>query len=154
MRHAPNRDVLIAGASIAGPAVAYWLREAGFAPTVVERAPAPRPGGQTVNLRGAGRTVIERMGLLDRARAVSVPQRGLALVDSTGRHIARLPADSFGGEGIVSEIEILRGDLCRLLYEATLPDTEYLFNDTIVELREDDDGVDVTFERPRRAGSA
>src|ERR1700728_3620675 len=63
-----NHDILISGASIAGPALAYWLRSQGFNPTVVERAPAPRPGGQTVDLRGAGRTVIQRMGLMDRAR--------------------------------------------------------------------------------------
>ena len=53
-----NRDVLISGASIAGPALAYWLHQHGFTPTIVERAPAPRPGGQTVDLRGAGRTVV------------------------------------------------------------------------------------------------
>ena len=63
-----NNDILISGASIAGPALAYWLRKRGFNPTVVERAPAPRPGGQTVDLRGAGRTVVQRMGLMDRVR--------------------------------------------------------------------------------------
>jgi 2-polyprenyl-6-methoxyphenol hydroxylase-like FAD-dependent oxidoreductase len=72
----------------------------------------------------------------------------------TGRITARMSADSFGGEGIVSEIEILRGDLGRLLYEATLADTEYLFDDTITGLDQDDDGVTVTFEKanPRRFG--
>ncbi|GLX50262.1 monooxygenase [Streptomyces hygroscopicus subsp. hygroscopicus] len=150
----PNNEILICGAGIAGPALAYWLREGGFAVTIVERAPAPRPGGQTVDLRGAGRTVIERMGLMDRARTESVEQRGLALVDGSGRITARLPADSFGGEGIVSEIEILRGDLARLLYEASLPDTEYLFDDTITAIEQGADGVTVTFEKaaPRRFG--
>ncbi|MFI8822599.1 FAD-dependent monooxygenase [Streptomyces sp. NPDC053431] len=149
-----NDEILISGAGIAGPALAYWLRRGGFRVTVVERAPAPRPGGQTVDLRGAGRTVIERMGLMDRARAESVDQRGLALVDTSGRVTARMPAESFGGEGIVSEIEILRGDLARLLYEATLPDTEYLFDDTVTGIDEDADGVAVTFEKsaPRRFG--
>ncbi|MEU8437657.1 FAD-dependent monooxygenase [Streptomyces sp. NPDC029216] len=149
-----NNGILISGAGIAGPALAYWLRRAGFAVTVVERAPAPRPGGQTVDLRGAGRTVIERMGLMERARAESVDQRGLALVDASGRTTARMPADAFGGEGIVSEIEILRGDLARLLYEATLPDTEYLFDDTITGIDQGAaaDTVTVTFEKapPRR----
>jgi 2-polyprenyl-6-methoxyphenol hydroxylase-like FAD-dependent oxidoreductase len=140
-------SVLVSGAGIAGPALAYWLREAGFDVTVVERAPAPRPGGQTVDLRGAGRTVVSRMGLMDRARALTVEQRGLALVDAEGRVTARIPADSFGGEGIVSEIEILRGDLGRLLYDATLPATEYLFDDTVTALDQDVDGVTVRFEK-------
>lgn len=140
-------DVLISGAGIAGPAAAYWLRRAGYRPTVVERAPAPRPGGQTVDLRGAGRTVVERMGLLERAREVSLPEEGMAMVDARGRITARVPADAFGGEGPVSEIEILRGDLCRLLYEASLPDTEYLFDDTITGIEQDSDGVSVSFAR-------
>jgi 2-polyprenyl-6-methoxyphenol hydroxylase-like FAD-dependent oxidoreductase len=147
-----NVNVLVSGASIAGPAVAYWLRRAGFTVTVVERAPAPRPGGQTVDLRGAGRTVMSRMGLMEQARALCVDQRGLAFVDDSGRVLAQMPVDAFGGEGIVSEIEILRGDLGQLLYEATLPDTEYLFDDSITSLVEDDDGVRVGFEKaaPRR----
>ncbi|NYV76439.1 FAD-dependent monooxygenase [Streptomyces sp. UH6] len=149
-----NNEILVSGAGIAGPALAYWLRKGGFTVTVVERAPQPRPGGQTVDLRGAGRTVVERMGLMDRARAESVDQRGLANVDASGRVTVRVPADAFGGEGIVSEIEILRGDLARLLYEATVPGTEYLFDDTVTELAQDADGVTVSFEKaaPRRFG--
>jgi 2-polyprenyl-6-methoxyphenol hydroxylase-like FAD-dependent oxidoreductase len=149
-----NTEILVSGAGIAGAALAYWLRRAGFAVTVVERAPAPRPGGQTVDLRGAGRDVITRMGLMDQVRATTVDQKGLAFVDAAGRAKARIPADAFGGEGIVSEIEILRDDLGGLLYEATLPDTEYVFDDTITGLDQDDDGVNVTFEKasPRRFG--
>lgn len=145
-------DVLISGASIAGPALAYWLAERGYTPTVVERAPAPRPGGQAVDLRGAGRTVVDRMGLMNRVRQVTLDQRGLALVDTRGRITATLPEEAFGGEGIVSEIEILRGDLAQVFYEASLPTTEYLFDDTITGIRQDADGVAVTFERaaPRR----
>ncbi|HEX3926198.1 MAG TPA: FAD-dependent monooxygenase [Streptosporangiaceae bacterium] len=149
-----NKDILISGAGIAGPALAYWLRQRGFNPTVVERAPAPRPGGQAVDLRGAGRTVVERMGLMDRVRAVGLDQRGIAFVDAKGRAKAHMPADAFGGEGIVSEIEVLRGDLGQVLYEATAGDTEYLFDDTITALDQDDTGASVTFEKaaPRRFG--
>ncbi|HEY1622155.1 MAG TPA: FAD-dependent monooxygenase [Streptosporangiaceae bacterium] len=149
-----NTDVLISGGGIAGPALAYWLRRYGYRPVVVERSAAPRPGGQAVDLRGAGRTVIERMGLMDRARAASLDQRGIAWVDERGRIGARLPAEMFGGEGIVSELELLRDDLGQILYEATAAGTEYLFDDTITGLDQDDDGVSVTFEKtaPRRFG--
>ena len=147
-----NTEVLVSGAGVAGPAVAYWLREAGFAVTVVERAPAPRTGGQAVDLRGAGRTVIDRMGLLERARRIGLDQRGIAWVDADGRATARMPVQAFGGEGVISEIEILRGDLGRLLYEATRDGVEYLFDDAVTGLAQDATGVDVTFERaaPRR----
>ncbi|MFJ3221171.1 FAD-dependent monooxygenase [Kitasatospora sp. NPDC086801] len=141
-----NTDILVSGAGIAGPALAYWLRRHGFSPTVVERAPAPRPGGQAVDLRGAGRTVIERMGLMEQARALCVDQRGLGLVDRRGRMTTRIPVDLFEGEGIVSELEILRGDLADLLHRATTDDVEYLFDDSVTALTEDADGVTVTFE--------
>ncbi|MFF2146819.1 FAD-dependent monooxygenase [Kitasatospora sp. NPDC058190] len=140
-----NTDILISGAGIAGPALAYWLRRHGFHPVVVERAPGPRPGGQTVDLRGAGRTVIERMGLMERARALCVEQRGIALVDRRGRLTARMPVELFEGEGIVSEIEILRGDLADLLRQAT-DDVEYRYDDTVTALAQDAEGVTVHFE--------
>jgi 2-polyprenyl-6-methoxyphenol hydroxylase-like FAD-dependent oxidoreductase len=149
-----NREILISGGGIAGPALAYWLSGYGFSPTVVERAPAPRPGGQTVDLRGAGRTVIERMGLTDRVRALSLDQRGIAFVSAGGKVVARMPTELFGGEGIVSDVEILRGDLGQVLYEAAGGITDYLFDDTVRRLDQDDEGVTVTFERasPRRFG--
>jgi 2-polyprenyl-6-methoxyphenol hydroxylase-like FAD-dependent oxidoreductase len=144
--------VLISGAGIAGVSTANWLQRYGAIPTVVERAPAPRSGGQAVDVRGAGRLVIERMGLMDSVRSVAVEQRGIAFVDARGGVMARMPADAFGGEGIVSEIEVLRGDLCRVLYEATVPAVEYLFDDTITSIEQRADGVDVAFVNaaPRR----
>jgi 2-polyprenyl-6-methoxyphenol hydroxylase-like FAD-dependent oxidoreductase len=154
IHHMGDRSVLISGASIAGPALAYWLHVAGYEPTIVERAQGPRPGGQTVDLRGAGRTVVTRMGLMNKARSVAVDQRGLALVNGTGKFIATMPVGAFGGEGIVSEIEILRGDLADVLRQATLPGTEYIYDDTVTGFAQDDEGVTVTFENraPRRYG--
>jgi 2-polyprenyl-6-methoxyphenol hydroxylase-like FAD-dependent oxidoreductase len=147
-----TRSVLISGASIAGPALASWLTRRGIAVTVVERAPAPRPGGQAVDLRGAARTVAERMGLLDEIQSVSLEQHGIAWVRADGSIAARMPVDAFGGEGIVSEIEVLRSDLAEVLHHATVATTEYVFGDSITGLDDDGDGVTVNFENaaPRR----
>ena len=145
-------DVLISGAGIAGCAAAFWLASAGLSVTVIERAPEPRRGGQTVDLRGAGRTVVGRMGLLDAAREIAVDQKGFEMLGPTGRSLGRIGVEAFGGEGMVSEIEILRGDLAELLLEATPAGTEYLFDDTITGISQDATGVTVTFENadPRR----
>jgi 2-polyprenyl-6-methoxyphenol hydroxylase-like FAD-dependent oxidoreductase len=56
-----------------------------------------------------------------------------------------MPAELFGGEGIVAEIEIMRGDLTRILFEATRDDTEYIFDDRIAELSQGEEGVKVLF---------
>ncbi|MEU8226685.1 FAD-dependent monooxygenase [Kribbella sp. NPDC048915] len=138
------QTVLISGAGIAGPALAFWLRRFGFTPTVVEIAPAPRPGGQTVDLRGVSRTVVERMGLMPAVKARQVHERGLAYVRADGRWSAAMPADLLDGAGPVAEIEILRGDLAEVLVDAT-SDVEYLYGDSIAELTQDVAGVDVTF---------
>jgi 2-polyprenyl-6-methoxyphenol hydroxylase-like FAD-dependent oxidoreductase len=143
-----NRDILISGASVAGPTLAYWLRRYGFNLTVVERAPAPRPGGQAIDLRGAARDVADRMGILDDVRRAHVGTRGMSYVDSAGRPLASMPADLLGDSGgAIAEIEIMRGDLVRILHEATRDDVEYVFGDSVTAISQADDGVKVTFDR-------
>lgn len=145
-------NILVSGAGIAGPTLAFWLARSGHAVTVVERAADLRLGGQAVDLRGAGRTVVERMGLMPTVSAVMLHQRGMSWVDARGKVRARMGVDAFGGEGFVSEIEVLRGDLAQVLCEATRSDVEYVFGDTITELIQDESGVEVTFQlaNPRR----
>ena len=137
--------VLISGAGIAGPTLAYWLTRYGYRVTVAELADGIRPGGQTVDLRGAGADVVERMGLLDQMEARSLFQRGIAWVRSDGSRRAEMPVEAFDGNGPVSKLEILRGDLVDVLYQATKDTAEYRFNTRIDGLAQDDDGVDVTF---------
>lgn len=148
-----NRDVLISGASVAGPALAWWLRRYGFRPTIVERAPAPRSGGQAVDLRGTARTVVERMGMLESIRQAHTGTRGMSVVNSAGKRLASMKSDLMDGSGgLIAEIEILRGDLVRILHEATRDEVEYLFDDSIASIAQDAAGAQVTFERsaPRR----
>ncbi len=139
-----TKRVLISGGGIAGPAVAFWLRRFGFVPTVVEVAPGPRPGGQTVDLRGMSRVVVERMGLMAAVGERQMHERGLEYVRANGRRAAAMPAELFDGAGPVAEIEILRGDLAGILADAT-GDIECLYGDSIAKLDEDASGVEVTF---------
>ena len=146
-----NRTVLISGASIAGPTLAYWLRQYGFTPTVVERAPALREGGYKVDIRGSATGVLERMGLLGEVQRASTDMRGTSFVNRANKPIATMSADFFMGR-TGDDAEIMRGDLARIIYAATQPDVEYLFGDSISALEQHDQGVDVTFAHgtPRR----
>ena len=136
--------VLISGAGIAGPALAYWLTRYGYRVVVVELAAGIRPGGQTVDLRGAGADVVERMGLLDQMRRLALAQRGIAWVRSDGSRRAEMPVEAFDGNGPVSKLEILRGDLVDVLYQATAERAEYRFTSRIVALENVDPGVTAT----------
>ncbi|MGY2040186.1 FAD-dependent monooxygenase [Nocardia gipuzkoensis] len=137
--------VLVAGASIAGPALAHWLRRRGAEVTVVERAPELRPGGQAVDARGVAKEVIRRMGLDAAVRAACTDTAGAYTVDVDGNVLETYSADDNGGDGYISEIEILRGDLSRVLYDDTRDGVEYIFGDRITELTQDADGVHVAF---------
>ncbi|WP_063053042.1 FAD-dependent monooxygenase [Nocardia arthritidis] len=137
--------VLVAGASIAGPALAHWLRRWGAEVTVVERAPELRPGGQAVDARGVTKEVIRRMGLDASVRAACTETAGAHTVDVDGNVLETFRAADHGGDGYIAEIEILRGDLSRVLYDDTRYGVEYIFGDRIAELTQDADGVDVAF---------
>lgn len=126
--------VLISGAGVAGTSLAHWLTDLGYRAVVVESAPALRLGGQTVDLRGAGRDVVTRMGLLDEMRGRSLEQRGAAWIRSDGKRRAEMPVEAFSGNGMVSELEILRGDLVEVLYNATCTRAEYRFDTRITDI--------------------
>ncbi|MGP8301141.1 FAD-dependent monooxygenase [Streptomyces inhibens] len=127
------RTVLISGASIAGPALAYWLHRYGFAVTVVERAPELRTGGYKVDIRGAAIEVAERMGILKDIQRASTDMQTGAYVNDEGKRIATLPADIFGAR-VGRDDEIMRGELARILYDRTRADVEYLFGDSITSI--------------------
>ena len=142
-RDLTNQHILISGASVAGPALAYWLGRYGFCPTVVERAPQLRGGGYAVDFRGPPHlSVLAQMGLLEQIQSAQTHLSTTSYVDESGRAVAEMPGRIFSGD-----VEILRGDLGRILYQATQDSTEYLFGDTITALTAGDDGVHVSFER-------
>jgi 2-polyprenyl-6-methoxyphenol hydroxylase-like FAD-dependent oxidoreductase len=140
--------VLISGASVGGPALAYWLAEYGFEVTVVERAAALRPGGQAVDVRGPALEVAGRMGVLDELRGLATDMRGMSMVDASGQELYRTTEGTLsGGDFATQDVEILRDDLCHLLYGTAADRTEYLFDDSVTALAQDGQRVHVTFER-------
>jgi 2-polyprenyl-6-methoxyphenol hydroxylase-like FAD-dependent oxidoreductase len=143
-------SVLVTGASIAGPALAHWLHRRGAEVTVVEQAPALRPGGQAVDARGVAKEVIRRMGLDAEVRAARTDTQGAYTVAADGTVLETFRADDHDGDGYIAEIEILRGDLARVLYDDTREDVDYVFGDRIADLGQDSDGVDVTFASGER----
>ncbi|QHC32168.1 FAD-dependent monooxygenase [Streptomyces sp. HF10] len=141
-----NSRVLIVGAGIAGPTLAFWLARHGFTPTVVERSRQVRGGGQAIDVHGRAVDVLTKMGLLDAARAARTGIRGMDFVDARGRTLARTTAFSFtgavaGGPGI----ELMRMDLAALLLDSTRATTEYVYGDHPVALEQTGTAVTVAF---------
>src|SRR5690242_16862592 len=82
------KNILISGAGVAGPALAFWLRRHGFRPTVVERAPVLRTGGYAIDVRGPALAVLEKMGVMAEARRAATDTLHTSFVDVRGRRVA------------------------------------------------------------------
>lgn len=139
-------NVLISGASIAGPALAFWLTRYGWDTTIIERAPAFRTGGQNIDIRGAAREVLRRAGLEDAVRRATTGEVGTRFIGDDGRAVAEFPATKSDTLGATAEVEILRGDLARILVDAGEGQTEYLYGDRIKALDDTGSEVVVSFE--------
>ncbi len=147
-------NVLISGAGIAGPVLAYWLRRHGFDPVVVERSPRLRhgTGGHAVDLFGSAVQVVERMGLLPAVRGART-RNDVVVLERPGHRPVEIPlATLAAGFADGGHVEIVRGELARILHEATRDDVEYVFGDAVRTLEEDRAGLQVGFEHglPRR----
>ena len=145
----PSKSILISGAGIAGPTVAFWLNAAGFQTTIVERAPRLRAGGYVLDFWGKGFDIAERMGLADELKRAGYRMREMRIVDARGERITgfgtRVFQDLTGGRFTT----LARADLSRLLFERVRGQTEVLFGDEIVSLEERPGRIEAQF---RHAG--
>jgi len=138
-----EKKILITGASIAGPTLAYWLNHYGFEVTLVERAPGLRLGGQNIDVKGPAQHVSRKMGIEEIIRSKNTTETGLRFVNVENKTIAEFPKES--ALSMTQELEILRGDLVQILYDLTKDSVEYRFDEHITALTQTNEGVDVAF---------
>ena len=133
---------IISGAGIGGPALAHQLNARGWRTTILERYPQRRAEGQNVDIRGAARDVICRMGIDADVRAANTTEIGTRFVTADGRAVASFPVGSGGhSDGPTAELEILRGELSRILVEHTAEATDYRFETQLVDMTDHGDRV-------------
>lgn len=138
-----NKKVLISGASIAGPTLAFWLAKYGYDVTVIERSKSLRLGGQNLDVRGAGRAIARMMDIEKEILAANTGEIGLQFVNNKNEVEAAFPSDSAGS--FTSEAEILRGDLVNILYNRTKDNVKYVFGKSIKAVDQNDSNIKVTF---------
>jgi 2-polyprenyl-6-methoxyphenol hydroxylase-like FAD-dependent oxidoreductase len=136
--------ILISGAGIAGLTLAYWLKQYGFEPTIVERAPAVLTGGYKLDMRGSALDVLYRMGIYEKLRQKNTNMQNAILVDKQGKTIDEMDGEAFGHRN-GNDLEVVREDICRILYEH-LEDVDILFGDVIDAVDQTASGVDVCFK--------
>jgi len=138
--------VLISGAGIAGPTLAYWLRRYGLETTIVERAAELRTGGYVIDFWGVGFDVAERMGLLPDIRREGYMVREVRSVGRDGKRVAGFPVASVARIANGRYVSIPRGELAALIYQKIEGTVEAIFKDSIAALDQGPSGVRVTFD--------
>jgi 2-polyprenyl-6-methoxyphenol hydroxylase-like FAD-dependent oxidoreductase len=142
-----GRTVLISGLGVAGPTLAFWLKAAGFYPTLVEHAPALRSGGYVIDFWGLGYDIAERMGLGDQLNRIGYHIREMRIVNERRQRVAGFGTNVFleltGGRYVT----IARSALSRLLIEKAGDGAEIIFGDEIRDLRDCEDCVEVELEQ-------
>jgi 2-polyprenyl-6-methoxyphenol hydroxylase-like FAD-dependent oxidoreductase len=140
-----NRSVLIAGAGIAGPTLAFWLKTAGFEPTLFECAPTLRSGGYVIDFWGLGYDIAERMGLIQHIDRIGYHVREMRIVDDRGERVTGFGTKVFDELTGGRFVTLPRSDLSRSLFEKIDGMTEIMFGDEIIGLQEQADHVQVVF---------
>ncbi|MET0698101.1 MAG: FAD-dependent monooxygenase [Mycobacterium sp.] len=142
-----TRHAVISGAGIAGPALAHQLATRGWRATVIERFPERRDEGQNIDIRGAAREVARRMGIEDDIRAANTGEIGMRFLAEDGTPAASFPMNGPGEiDGPTAELEILRGELSRILIEHSRAGADYRFDTQITDLADHGDHVTVALD--------
>ncbi len=139
-----QKRALVVGLGIAGMSAAIGLRQSGWTPVIVERAPGRRLGGYGVGLMPEGRQAAVDLGIADHLHTRNPPDGGKtwSLTRSGDREPGLGFLDQPGDPAAV-----LRGDVEAALWEGTCGDgaggdpVEVRFATTPVEI--DDTGGDV-----------
>ena len=138
--------VLISGAGIAGPTLAYWLLRYGFQVTMIEKAPALRTGGYVIDFWGTGYDVAERMGLIPEIRRCGYMVEEVRVVNREGRRVAGFPASVFSRATQDRYVSIARSTLARLIYGTLEDRVETIFGSAIDGIEPQSGCVRVTFQ--------
>ncbi|KAF2018144.1 FAD/NAD(P)-binding domain-containing protein [Aaosphaeria arxii CBS 175.79] len=137
-------NVLVVGASIAGPTTAYWLAKAGANVTIIERFPSLRQNGQNIDIRNVGVTVMRKMkGMEAAVKARLAPIDGFSWVDASGKPFGTMtPSGDPNEQTLVSEYEIYRGELSNILYEMTRSNEriKYVFGEQVASIQQNNNG--------------
>ncbi len=136
--------ILISGAGIAGPSLAWWLLRYGFEPVIVEAAPSLRTGGYVIDFWGAGYEIAGRMGLIQELDRRGYKVREVRIVNDRGRRISGFSSLVFDRAMGGRFVSLARGDLASAIYALVDGRVETIFGDTIEMMRQHEAGVEVT----------
>jgi len=116
------RTAIVVGAGIGGLASAIALRRAGWAVTVLERAPVIGAVGAGLVIQANGMRCLDALGVGAPVRAGGRPESGGGTRTADGRWLARIDGDVMGELLGTTAVGIHRATLHRILLDALPPE--------------------------------
>lgn len=141
--------ILVSGAGIAGPTLAYWLDYYGFKPTIVESAPRLRTGGYVIDFWGAEFDIADQMGLLPEIRSKGYMVREVRVVNRRGKKVAGFPVEAFSRMTQGRYVSLPRGDLAASIFGKIEGRVETIFGDSVESIEQTEKSVQVVFASGR-----
>ena len=142
------RNVLVAGAGLAGTATAIGLAAAGVAVDLIDIKPEVTVAGSGITMQGNGLRELRRLGVWDAVLAAGYPfnSLGLRAPDPAGTLLAEIPDARTGGPDLPATVGLPRPALARIMADRAVATGAKLRLGTCVSsLTQDDGGVDVVF---------
>lgn len=133
----------IAGAGIAGPALAHFLLKFGHEVTLIEKASALRTGGYVIDVWGLGYSILEKMGAIDTVLKRGYKVQEVRLVDEASRKAGGFKSNVFERATGGKFVSVARGDLAAIIYDTVKDGVETIFGDEVAGLKNNEGGVDV-----------
>ena len=146
MKSLKEKKILISGASFAGLSTAYWMNKLGYDVTVVEIADGLKKGGTPVNIEGNTVGIVKRMGIFDKIRSNNITTEVMEFKNSDDVTERSMSLENDSDQPAKEEYQIERNILLNIMFEAFKDDVEFIFGDSIVSLKEENDGIDVVFK--------
>jgi len=146
MKSLKEKRILISGASFAGLSTAYWMNKSGYNVTVVEIAKGLKKGGTPVNIEGNTVGIVKRMGLFDQIQSNRITTEVMEFKNSDDVTERSTSLQNDSDQMAKDEYQIERDILLNIMFEAVKDDVEFIFGDSIASLKEENDGIDVTFK--------
>ncbi|MCX7124597.1 MAG: FAD-dependent monooxygenase [Gammaproteobacteria bacterium] len=132
------------GASIAGPALCYWLKKFGFSPTLIEKNTQLRQGGFPIDVHGIAVDVVKKMGIYQKIVDKRRQLKSQCYIDVNGNTLSKSENEAVGFyQG--DEIEILRGNLAEILMQR-ISEIPCYFNQTVDNIVQHAESVEVIFK--------
>lgn len=141
-----SKKVLISGAGIGGLTVAYFLKQKGFMPIVIEKSDSLRDGGYMIDFFSSGISVSEKMDIIDELKKRDHGSNIVKQYDEKGKKTLSLNMAGFRAAVSGRLFNFLRTDLADVLYEKVKDQVEIRFSTSIKNITQDERNAKVIFE--------